>query len=158
MSNNLVFNPTNAVSNYQNQLLAPFSLKPSWRLSVVLSSSKSSRALSAAKRHIETKGVSSRLTIRFSSFRETNIGKNKCYRREPAIKAVKSYSENKYSDLYFKKHIRSSKIFSIFYSKLIVKKWISSITPLGGFEPDLNYFFLEVLKINISLPPVAGRV
>ena len=92
--------------------------------------------------------------IRSSSFRETNISKIKCYRQEPAIKALKSYSESKQAGLHFKKHIRSSKKPSIFYSKLFLEKWISSTKPLGGFEPDLNYFFLEVLKINISLAPV----
>ena len=146
MSANLITNSYTASQNYYIQFQARSSCNSSQRSSVALGLDGASKRRRCSSYYIET--------IRSSSFLGTNIGKNKRYRQEPANKSLKSNSENKYFDLHIKKQIRSSKILPIFYSKLIVKKWISSITPPGGFEPDLNYFFLEELKITLSTASV----
>ena len=150
MSANLITNSYTASQNYYIQFQARSSCNSSQRSSVALGLDGASKRRRCSSYYIET--------IRSSSFLGTNNGKNKRYRQEPAHKALKSNSENKHFNLHIKKQIRSSKTLPIFYSKLIVKKWISSITPPGGFEPDLNYFFLEELKITLSTASVGGRV
>ena len=154
MSDILLINTYPETQNYSIHFPLMLPGKSNRWSSVALRPEGVSRRRRSAPRCIDTKVVSSCLIIRSFSFRGTNKGKRKRYRQEPANKALKSNSENKHFDLHFKKQIRSSKTSSIFYSKSIVIKWISSVTPPGGFEPDLNYFFLKGLKITLSTAPV----
>ena len=166
MTVNPVINPTTLQLNHQSRLPLPFSIVGA-RWVFFLTIAKHSVVYPVDARGKQSGFIYNSSNIRSSSFlvdaesspqQGTNIGKFNYYRRKPTKNAKKSYPESKQAVLYFKMHIRSSKKPSIFYSKLFLKKWVSSTKPLGGFEPDLNGFFTKALKISISSAPVRVEV
>ena len=132
MSDILLINTYPETQNYSIHFPLMLPGKSNRWSSVALRPEGVSKNRSSTPRCIDTKVVRSRLTIRSFSFRETNKGKRKRYREDYTNKSMTSCLGSKCFGFHFKKYIHSSKKLAIFYSKLIVKKWISSITPRGG--------------------------